>query len=186
MVKNRALLTILAATTVASLAVGCSGDSPNTGSSPDDVAASPDPAGAIDAEGSPEVLTPDPCALLTLDELSGIFGDAWSFMEELPQSTTTDGVVRTCWYAVHSDTIDSVSVGLSPINPALLDSYRAVLVTDESDVVEIDGIGDAAWREGSILWVANGSLLLTIMASYTQVAPETLITLAELALPRMP
>lgn len=196
MANRRLLATVVAACALSLLAAGCSAD-------PASPQGAPDPGlsagtGVVEETvGSSGAATPDPCALLTLEEISAVFGDAWGHSEELAPVELPEGQSRTCYYSVEELTSFALGVAVSPILPASVDRYKEASTsgyTGEFALVDIPGLGDAAWAshavdspDEAVLWVVKGLLVLSLSPHRLEGATvDKMTALAEVAVPRMP
>jgi hypothetical protein len=165
------------ASAVTLLGAACSDASPEADStapveSTMDNSAPADPA----ADGSP-----DPCQLLTLEEISAVFGADWAHSEELPASGLPGQ--RTCWFAPAAGEVTNLSVVIFPFEAAALPGFKGQL----SGVTDFEGLGDAAFGQDYAFWVLKGSYMLNLSSAFNdQGTVGNLRTLAETAVGRMP
>jgi uncharacterized protein DUF3558 len=164
---------------------GCShsttnNDNPSAGSTtqppePSPGAASPAPA----PNGGPAINVPDPCSLITKQDVAKVIG-------ETDSSAVAPGGQpgqRSCGYA-NSASGKLVTVAVFPTDQAGFDKLRTAAGT----VTNVPGVGDSAFTLASAMYARKGSLAVSVyVAGVTpdSAVPTVLSSLMTTALGRM-
>jgi hypothetical protein len=156
--KARALAAAAAAA-LALLAGACSADGP---ASTDPTTSTTDRGGDSQANGG----TPDPCTLLTLDELSAALGETYAEVKELLPgelpgqrtcSFTPDSELSGC-LTVTGCSISTVTLGVWPAQADEVDELKA----GAGQVTDLDGLGEVAFGEPKSVWAFTGSYVVNV------------------------
>lgn len=179
MMKNRVLAAIATATALALLGTACSSDKGGGTTGPDASAQGSGSNGGNGGNGA-QSNTPDPCKLLTFDEISAAVGETFTISKELPP----DGLPgqRTCSFEESADAMGTVSMGVWPYDKAKLDSFRAQAGT----VTDFNGIGEVAFGGPQSIWVYQGGWMINIALFFVQAgSTQPVTTLAKAAVGRL-
>jgi hypothetical protein len=166
----RSMRIVLAAVTVVALA-GCMF---RPGETPDDHAL--DPASTAS--------TPDPCPLLTSEEVQQVQGGSIEPAEEIRGNRNGE---RVCTY-FQRETKVITSVSLYPDDRAGFDSEYEVVKDNDPEAEQVPGIGDAAFVTSlGVLYALKGRFVLVVVAlGELDQSKAKLLALAPKAVARMP
>jgi hypothetical protein len=154
--KARALAAT-AAFALALLAGACSTDGPAPM-----IPTSTDSGADAQADGG----TPDPCTLLTLDEVSAALDEAYAEVKELLPGRLPGQ--RTCSFTPDSElwgcltvtecSISTVTLAVWPAQADEVDGFKA----EAGQVTDLDGLGEVAFGEPTSVWAFTGSYMVNV------------------------
>lgn len=163
-VPKTSALAATAAVALALLVGACSADSDGAGST--------DPTtdgGASSAQNG----TPDPCALLTLDEVSEALDVTVTVSQELVTYGQPDQ--RTCSFTQEVDStecltvtecaVTTVTVAVWPFRADQVDGLKA----QAGMVTDLDGLGEVAFGGPTAIWAFTGSLMVNVTLFFIEV-----------------
>lgn len=161
MPKVRAVAVAAAAAALALLGAACSSE--------EETPSGPPPA------------TPDPCALVTLEEVATAFGETFTVSEELPEGGLPGQ--RTCAFQPEADSVSQVSVAVWPTTAEQVDALKA----ESGEVADIEGIGRVAFGEPRAVWAFDGTFVVNITVNFVDVpSTDPATSLARTAIDRLP
>jgi hypothetical protein len=168
-----------AAVLVLFVLTGCSHsatDNNNGTNNPSAVSTQTEPPGAEARAGSPApgasggqaAKLPDPCVLITKDDVKTVIGE--------PDSTAiapgTQPGQRSCGYA-NTTASKLVTVAVFPTDQAGFDKLKSNAGTT---ITNVPGVGDAAFTAASAIYVRKGSVAVSVFVS--GVTPDSAVTAA--------
>jgi len=176
-IKNRLAAAIATATALALLGTACSAGT-GSGTPGPDVATE----GIATDGGTRQSATPDPCSLLTLDEVSTVLGRPFTLRMEPPVVDPSGR--RSCSFFTSTDSAGLVSVIVSPFEDrARFERLEAV----SHNVTHIAGVGETAYAGPQNIWVYQAGWMITIAVGALELtSTDPLATLAKSAVGRMP
>lgn len=129
--------------------------------------------------------TPDPCPLLTPDEIQQVQGGVIEPGREIPGNQNGE---RVCTYD-QRDTKVLTSVSVYPDDRAGFDGEYEAVKHYDPDAAQVPGIGEAAFVSGVVLYALKGAFVVVVVASGPADVAEAkakLLVLGAKAVARLP